>query len=64
MKKRYKVYLEDGFNEGLVDTLCDMCKHVDFSYGDKYIKYVGTDEGVEALKKLLETYGIKTKETT
>lgn len=60
--KRYKVYLEDNFDEGMVDTLCDMFPGASFFYGDKYVKYRGCGEGLEAFKRFLGTYGIKVKE--
>lgn len=61
-KKRYKIYLEDNFDEGMLDTLCDLFPGASFFYGNKYLKYYGYGEGLEALKRFLASYGIKVKE--
>lgn len=60
-KKNYKIYLTDDANDYLVDEICDLFDGADFWYFNKCIRYYGSGEGFEALKRTLTRNGIKIK---
>lgn len=60
-KKTYKIYLADNTNDYLVDEICDLFDGADYWYANKYIKYHGSGEGLETLKRTLTRNGIKIK---
>lgn len=60
-KKNYKIYLADDVNDYLVDEICDLFDGADFWYFNKCIRYYGSGEGLEALKRTLTRNGIKIK---
>lgn len=56
-----RVYFEEGFDEELVDNICDGIPETDFWYSQGYARYKGTGEGLEEFKRILTQNGVKIK---
>lgn len=57
--KRIRIYLEPGFDEDVVDSVCDSFEGADFWYGDSFVRFRGSGERLQEFKRALTTNGIK-----
>lgn len=54
-----RIYFAKGFDEELVDNICDNVNGSDFWYGQGYARYKGTGEGLEEFKRILNQNGVQ-----